>query len=207
MPFRLFRRPKRTVRPASRWTRSEPLEPRLLLTAQLVKDLVPGSDGGQPSSPVALGEKLIFSTGGVQPGLWASDGTDAGTVRIAEVPIVYDSYEGRSPAVASTAHNLLFFNGPGGLWKTDGTAAGAALVKALDAFYGGNAYDLTQSGDVVYFTTKDAWYGEELWRTDGTQGGTVMVADLYPGRNLNGQNFDSLPRNLTDVNGTLFFSA
>src|SRR5436189_4586426 len=41
----------------------------------------------------------------------------------------------------------------------------------------------------------------ELWKTDGTQAGTVLVKDINPG--ISG----SHPDHLTEVNGTLFFTA
>src|SRR4051812_28260605 len=90
---------------------AEVLEQRVFLAAQLVADLVPGPTGGQPRDFLALGDRLIFSTGGTQPGLWASDGTELGTQRISDAAVRTDSYEGRSAAAFSTA--ALFFNGPG----------------------------------------------------------------------------------------------
>ena len=158
--------------------RAEALEGRALLSAQLVKDLLPGPDGGQPTMLTAFGDRLVFATAGAleEHGLWVSDGTEAGTTRILSATIGHDAYENRR-SIATFGADLLF-NGPGGLWKTDGTAAGTSLVKWLDPFYGSYAYDLTESGGLMYFVHKDAWYREErLWRTDGTADGTVMVPD------------------------------
>jgi len=45
--------------------------------------------------------------------------------------------------------------------------------------------------------------GDELWKSDGTSGGTVMVKDIYPGDKYD----DGFPENLTNVNGTLYFTA
>src|SRR5207253_2828532 len=44
--------------------------------------------------------------------------------------------------------------------------------------------------------------GNELWKTDGTAAGTVLVEDIltYPPN-------DSFPAHLTNVDGTLFFTA
>lgn len=41
----------------------------------------------------------------------------------------------------------------------------------------------------------------ELWNSDGTAGGTALLKDLRPGY------YVSLPDELTNVNGTLFFAA
>ena len=43
--------------------------------------------------------------------------------------------------------------------------------------------------------------GSELWKSDGTSAGTVLVKDIRPGALF------SRPQNLTNSNGTLFFSA
>ena len=42
---------------------------------------------------------------------------------------------------------------------------------------------------------------QELWKSDGTAAGTVLVKDINPG------SASSEPSNLTNVNGTLFFTA
>ena len=44
-------------------------------------------------------------------------------------------------------------------------------------------------------------HGRELWRSDGTKAGTVLVKDIYRGDK------GSLPKQITDVGGTAFFSA
>ena len=46
-------------------------------------------------------------------------------------------------------------------------------------------------------------HGYELWKSDGTEAGTVLVKDIRPGVGLNLY----APRDLTAVNGTLFFEA
>src|SRR5207302_41772 len=55
----------------------------------------------------------------------------------------------------------------------------------------------------------------ELWKSDGTAAGTTLVKDVYPGTHpyydYFGNRWDvpnsSYPGNLTNVNGTLFFTA
>src|SRR5947209_4656160 len=58
---------------------------------------------------------------------------------------------------------------------------------------------------VLYFTADDNDHGSgagyELFRSDGTAAGTYMVKDINPGAG------SSMPANLTNVNGTLFFTA
>jgi ELWxxDGT repeat protein len=52
--------------------------------------------------------------------------------------------------------------------------------------------------------------GKELWKSDGTAAGTVLVNDIFPGWNCYFScyyPFSSSPSSLTNVNGTLFFTA
>src|SRR5439155_1057721 len=63
---------------------------------------------------------------------------------------------------------------------------------------------LTNVNGTLFFTADDGATGRELWKSDGTVAGTVLVKDILP----QGQFTDgSFPQSLTDVNGTLFFSA
>jgi ELWxxDGT repeat protein len=51
----------------------------------------------------------------------------------------------------------------------------------------------------MYFVAADSLSGKELWKTDGTKEGTTLVKDITPGG-------DSDIDNMTNVNGTLYFS-
>jgi ELWxxDGT repeat protein len=90
------------------------------------------------------------------------------------------------------------------LWKSDGTLAGTVSIKSFDYIT-----ELESSGDYLYFSAlsqntgeeEEETYGSELWRSDGTEEGSIMVKDIYPGST------GSNPRDLINVNGTLFFVA
>ena len=56
-------------------------------------------------------------------------------------------------------------------------------------------------GSTLFFAATDGSHGPELWKSDGTTAGTVMVKDVYPGA------IGSYPKNLVNVNGTLFYQA
>jgi len=146
------------------------------------------------------------------PGLWCSDGTAEGTVRIK------DGYVGEpwsnSARTAfgglTVADDALYFVigsfGDEGaeIWKTDGTSAPAMRVfkTANDTAL----VDLAAVGNTVFFivaTTRDIEYGvgAELWKSDGTADGTVRVRD-FP---ASPASFLNLTR-MTAANGALFFA-
>ncbi|MCL6508323.1 MAG: S8 family serine peptidase, partial [Bryobacteraceae bacterium] len=65
----------------------------------------------------------------------------------------------------------------------------------------------TGVGGTVYFAA-DGGEGEELWKTDGTAAGTVLVKDIRKGAfPLGGGPAGSFPRELTELNGRLYFTA
>ena len=99
------------------------------------------------------------------------------------------------------------------LWVSDGTAEGTQLL--VDISPGGDFGDssfpeeLTESNGNLYFRANDgdSENGEELWVTDGTAQGTRLVADIYPGNDDRGYVNNSLPQDLTEYNGKLYFRA
>jgi ELWxxDGT repeat protein len=66
---------------------------------------------------------------------------------------------------------------------------------------------LTNVNGILFFSADDSLHNRELWKSDGTEAGTIMVKDIHlendPGSSWRG----SHPTQLTNVNGTLFFSA
>jgi trimeric autotransporter adhesin len=126
--------------------------------------------------------------------LWRSDGTTAGTIRLAN----NDARE------LMLAGDTLFFLGGSNLtelWTTDGTIEGTAFVKEVDSLSPYRKHMLTALGGILYFVGNDNAYGRELWRSDGTEAGTFRLTDLGPGVS------DSGISALTEINGTLFVLA
>jgi ELWxxDGT repeat protein len=60
----------------------------------------------------------------------------------------------------------------------------------------------------LFFVANDGTTGKELWMSNGTTAGTMQVKDIRAGqRSSFGGGYYATRGNLTNVNGTLFFSA
>ena len=69
-------------------------------------------------------------------------------------------------------------------------AAEPVLVKDINNIADADMYEAVVIGNFAYFQAEDPVHGDELWKTDGTSLGTVLVKDIYPGRD------SSLPEDL-----------
>ena len=114
------------------------------------------------------------------------------------------------PTELAEIDGTLFFSARDGgdreLWKSDGTPAGTEQLADINpgAAIGSAPQNLTPVGDTLFFTASiedRGFLGGELYKSDGTPGGTILVRDI------NGVTGDSTPLGLTDIGGTLFFSA
>ncbi|CAN5409831.1 hypothetical protein BH10BAC3_BH10BAC3_15730 [soil metagenome] len=160
---------------------------------------------------VTIGNMGFFVAGDYTHGyeLWKSDGTAAGTKIVKDINA---GYNGSYPySLFAYKKDLYFAAWEGGfnfsLWKSDGTEKGTAKLKDITpAYYNENFVDpaipvFCVSNNILYFTATDFnTYGAELWKTNGTEAGTKLVKDINP-------YYSSNPSNLTDVKGTLFFTA
>jgi ELWxxDGT repeat protein len=165
----------------------------------VLKDIRPASSNygfvndDEPKFVVLNGVAYFQATerGATATGLWRSDGTDAGTIRLGDV--------GNSPVVYG---NSVLFGAPS-IWQTDGTIAGTtALASSL-----GTPVRITPSGQKIFFVQKDSAAGAELWVMIDRSGSPHLVKDVNPGP------ADSLDANvpenrfLQDLDGTLLFTA
>ena len=232
----LFRRRSNRGKSSRSWRRSvetslrlEPMEERHLLavTPMMVADVEVGAGSSSASQFVEVGTTTFFVADDAIRGmeLWKTDGTKSGTVLVKDI---YPGGHSSSPNHLTNVDGVLYFTADDGehgveLWKSDGTAAGTVLVKDLDT---GTTHDwwlgdlpnssdpqnLTVVGGTLFFTASDGENGVELWKSDGTAAGTVLVKDIRPGSTYDPSTDDDVPNssepaNLTNVNGTLFFTA
>src|SRR5262249_35246462 len=148
--------------------------------------------------------------------LWKSNGTPVGTVPVKDIlpgsggsgPLDLTNVNGTLDFSASTTLNARQ------VWKSDGT--NARTKQSRDHNPGGlndgsSSSALTAVNGTLFFAADDGAHGIELWKSDGTAAGTTLVKDLYPGGHTGYYGgyyiHSSSPRSLTNVNGTLFFSA
>jgi len=179
----------------------------------LVRDIDPRTNksgiGDRPEL-AAVGNTLFFVANDGEHGfeLWKSDGTEAGTVMVADIAPGGSSFDVQDIQFLPVG-DLLFFgadNGTDGneLWRSDGTSEGTVMVKDIYPGAEGSVLgNFTAMNDLLFFTAIDGQGadGNELWRSDGSGTGTFLVRDILPGDG------GSNPSYLTDVHGTLFFAA
>jgi ELWxxDGT repeat protein len=137
-------------------------------------------------------------------GLWESNGTTAGTFLV--------QASGSSPSRLTNVNGTLFFQASDGthgfeLWASNGTVAGTFLVADISpGAVGSYPSQLANMNGTLFFQANDGTHGIELWESNGSAAGTFMVKDINPGAG-NSLSTNPLFAKLTNVNGTLFFSA
>ena len=162
----------------------------------LLKDINVGTSGSSPSLlKKALGKVFFYASDpsiSVNRGLYVTDGTSAGTIRLANATNSNTVFGGSFNGVEcngkfiyeahTTAEGIE-------MWVTDGTVSGTQLLKDINpgpangipVFFGLSQNIVTVIGTKLYFLANDGVNGEELWVTDGTIAGTHMVKDINVG--------------------------
>lgn len=174
-----------------------------------IKELYPSQNtriGGEIE--ILNGLLFFFVNGkGAVPEFWRSDGTEKGTFSLQVTGTVVDNL-----SFIPFKGNMYFsgYKSETGLelWKSDGTLQGTQLVKDINKSFlsngntkSSNPENLVEANGTLYFTAADILTNRELWKTDGSAAGTQLVKEIQLGP------LGSFPSELTNVNGTLFFSA
>jgi len=160
--------------------------------------------------------KFFYQAKGSTCKLAVTDGTDAGTIQIADlgnvsivstVPAANGMYILTNETVFAPSLAV-----SSKLWKSDGTTAGTVLLKQFDPHGfstpgvditsdGQNERNYAVTGDTMFFTGYDAASGSEPWITDGTVNGTLLLKDIKPGTG------PSYADGFIELNGFVYFRA
>ena len=180
----------------------------------MLHDIAPTPNFSTPGPLYPVNTRVVFSVyGGPDPGAWTSDGTADGTHRYGNAaPISASGYvlggDSAAPTTA-TLGNYIYYNGGGDLWQTNAFffQLVATMPKPLPPHTTGYISDLTAYNGRLYFSGVGA-SGDELWSSDGaSQQGTSLLVDLAPGTAADGRQNNGSPRDMTVVNGTLYFDS
>lgn len=130
--------------------------------------------------------------------LWTSDGTEAGTRLVIEIP-----ERGRSGAGIFVVGEIAYFTRShrfgAMLWRTDGTRIGTRPVMQEP-----RVADFFATDRAIYFTTSyrsGPGFDDALWASDGTSTGTKRFA------RMEGDFLELQPQTIVDANGKLFLLA
>ena len=177
-----------------------------------VRDIHVG-DSSDPQELMDFNGVLFFTASdGATSGreLWKSDGTEGGTVQIADLAAGSANADPRKLTVFK--NELYFFaNSASGreLLKSNGTPGNAVVVRdiasgPLSSITAAHEYLVVMGSGAsqrLYFSARNETQGgRELWTSDGTEAGTVRVKDIHP-------TSDSEPAELTVIGNVLYFAA
>jgi ELWxxDGT repeat protein len=116
----------------------------------------------------------------LQQGLWRTDGSSAGTFRLASLE-PWHEVTGFRPGAPRSFFTRFDIDLGGELWRTDGTVQGTALVTDLLPGSSSGVRDLEGAivvADRLYFwADRDGDYDREPWRSDGSETGTLPLAN------------------------------
>ncbi len=168
----------------------------------------PPTSVSPPHSLIAYNNQLYFMAdygGRLGPrGLFKTDGTNAGTVHVATVPLASSVVTERT--IVEMGGIMYFYAGGlsgNGLWRSDGTTAGTYEVRS--ATVNGVTcvpQKLMVVGDTLYIRSYNGEGEYDLWKSDGTLAGTQPVRDTTVPLNAG-----SAPTELVAHGGTLYFQA
>jgi ELWxxDGT repeat protein len=176
----------------------------------MVQDIDPGSNGSNPGHLANNGGTLFFSADdgahGTEP--WRSNGTASGTLLVKDI---------NTKTPTSNAQGFVDFDGTAffsaddgehgqELWTTNATAIGTTLMRDIaPGNAGSNPSGMVNANGTLFFAANDGIHGTELWRSDGAAAGSSLVADITSVGPYSTKG--SYPDDLTNLNGTVFFSA
>ncbi len=179
----------------------------------MVMDLNPGTASGiapyGTSFPLINVNGTLYFLGSTSTGtdsaLYKLDNTGT-PVLVKNVIAGYVDWLINFTAVDNTLYFVNYDAGNYYLWRSDGTAAGTVAVtdpSGVQVKDNQNSTFINVNGTLYFQGGSNSWTinGAELYKIDAN-GNQVMVQDLAPGNYVG-----STPSNLTNVGGTLYFTA
>ncbi|WP_188113361.1 hypothetical protein [Nocardioides humilatus] len=165
-----------------------------------IRTVAPPNGSSAPGELTEVNGTLFFaaSDNAGDRELWKSNGVGSGTVRVRNI---YPTGSANVRELTSFAGALFFVatqQDGSRIWRSDGLAAGTVRVSSVSMI----PQALTVVGSKLFFTGETGTYNREPWVSDGSSAGTKMLRNLDPEPGV-----PSNPSQLTDVGGTLFFSA
>jgi ELWxxDGT repeat protein len=134
---------------------------------EIVSDLVPGRTGARPEEMTIVNETVAYFFTGEDKGIWRTDGTEQGTVRLGRIHIgVYIGSNWRSLfAVGYDTVLRIVRSCP---WvramESDGTVEGTGLAADIDPGPNDSTpRSLNAFGATLLFAAHDGEHGRELW--------------------------------------------
>ena len=167
-----------------------------------------------PSDLTVFNDQILFSGNDAhgQTGLWATDGTAAGTHELSGITGASTTGIGLDPTGFTVFGDRALFSGYDtsgqlGLWETDGTTAGthelSGIAGASTTGIGLHPSDFVVYNEEVLFSGNDAHGQTGLWETDGTAAGTHELSGIT-GASTTGTGL--APTDFTVFNGHVLFS-
>ncbi|MEM7198900.1 MAG: ELWxxDGT repeat protein [Planctomycetota bacterium] len=148
-------------------------------------------NSSNPGALGATGGSAFFAAQTTLTGreVWATDGTSAGTLRLADL---VSGSGWANPYAAASVPGAVLIAASSDQWGAELFAGrpGASQLELVKDIYPGpggmfagssSPILLTSWRDEVWFYANDGVVGIELWRSDGTAAGTVLADDVNPG--------------------------
>ena len=213
----LFFRANSTTTGRELWTTGGTAE-----SSRMVKDIdtLPGNNNVRSTNPDALIEfrnRLVFTAKSFSTdymddydfaGLWMTDGSDQGTVKIENLMID----ENPPDNTKVIFRDRIWFIGKskiyGDIWKLWASDGNPGEARLLDKDFQGvqfeRPYGLTVAGDLLYFFAYTSIGSVKLWVTDGTEEGTRSIDDLIGNQNYSFSLY--FTPQICAANGKLYFT-
>lgn len=128
----------------------------------------PSPESSLPVRMAALGDRVVFTARGENPGLWASTGSPASTVLLADLPTLAQNFV----AAGGWLYFRVGYPGSFELWRTDGTPQGTRRIRRP---YPDQSALVAHQGLVYFFD--DRW----IWWSDGVTGELTSAGILPAG--------------------------